>query len=496
LTECVNKGVRVRFAPSPTGEPHIGNLRTAFFNWLYARKNRGRFILRIDDTDVSRSALGAEPAIYDSLRWLGLDWDEGPVGFASGEPAGDFGPYRQSERLSIYQEYLDKLVAIGAAYPCFCTEEELELDRKLAARTGRAYRYSGKCRNVPPEERAKLLAKGERHSLRLKVMPMSLRFFDQVRGEMSANANDIGDFIIRRSDGFPTYNFSCVVDDHLMQISMVIRAEDHLYNTFSQLLVHKALGMEPPAYAHLPLILGTDRKPLSKREQASSVRYFQERGYLAEALVNYLALLGFSHPQAKEFLSRAELVQSFTLERVSRSAAVLDLARLGWLNRRHLREMTARALAGRAENFLKNAGIEAGKYPASWLEKAIESVKGNITRLEEIPEWLKIYTSRPEPEAVRKFLEPISGAKGILGRFLAELEKTAGKEMDGALFSSLVKRWGKKDGYMAVRYALTGKKEGPELILLLNILGKEETIARIKLAGKSLVGGEECLRHE
>lgn len=486
MTGTENRELRVRFAPSPTGEPHIGNLRTALFNWLYARRNHGRFILRIDDTDVSRSAAGAESAIYEALRWLGLDWDEGPVGFGGGGPVGDFGPYRQSERLSIYQEYLDKLLANGAAYPCFCTEEELELDRKLAARTGRAYRYSGKCRKIPPEQAAKLLSRGERHSLRLKVIPQSLGFCDQVKGEMAANANDIGDFIIRRSDGIPTYNFSCVIDDHLMRISMVIRAEDHLYNTFSQLLLHQALGMKPPAYAHLPLILDADRKPLSKREQASSMRYFQEKGYLAEALVNYLALLGFSHPEAKEFLTRDELAQSFTLERVSKSAAVMDLARLDWLNRRHLREMSGQELLARAENFLKKAGVETGNHPEEWLRAAVDSIKGNLTRLEEIPEWLKIYLSRPEQESVRKCLGAISAAKEILERFLAELEKAGeGGEAEPGIFSSL-KDFGKKDGYMALRYALTGRKEGPELAVLVNILGRGEVIGRMKAALASL----------
>ena len=321
--------VRVRFAPSPTGEPHIGNLRTALFNWLYARKHQGKFILRIDDTDAARTALGAEQAVYESLRWLGLDWDEGPLGFDKPEPVGEFGPYRQSERLSVYQELLDKLIAQGAAYPCFCTEEEIELARASAAKSSKPYRYSGKCRNVPPDKRKELMAKGECHSIRLKVVPAILRFYDQIRGEMSANANDIGDFIIRRSDGIPTYNFTCVVDDHLMKISMVIRAEDHLYNTFSQLMLYKALGFEPPEYAHLSLILGSDRKPLSKREQASSIRFFQDQGYLPGALVNYLALLGFSHPEAKEFLGRDELVRSFNLERVSKAAAVFNLGPAG-----------------------------------------------------------------------------------------------------------------------------------------------------------------------
>ena len=481
-----NRNPRVRFAPSPTGEPHLGNLRTALFNWLYARGCGGKFVLRIDDTDLSRTAPGAEQAILESLRWLGLPWDEGPAGFDGAGPAGEFGPYRQSERLGIYRKYLDQLLSKGAAYPCFCTEEQLELERAAAIKSGKAYRYSGRCRSVPPGEQEKLLAAGECHSLRLKVLPQPLRFRDLVRGEMNANANEIGEFIIRRSDGIPTYNLACVTDDYLMKISLVIRAEDHLYNTFSQLLLYKSLGFEPPEFAHLPLILGLDRKPLSKREQAGSIRSFQQKGYLPEALVNYLALLGFSHPEAKEFLAKDELVKSFKLDRVSKSAAVSDLARLDWLNKKHLRALSARELLVRSENFFRAAGVLTEKYEPRWTEAAVDSFKENVTRLDELPDWMKIYTERPEPEAVKKLLASAAEPEKILDRFLEQVVRMDDKKADEALFEPLVGSFGKKQVFTALRQSLTGRGRGPELIALINILGKQEVAERIKAAKLAL----------
>ena len=478
-----NNKVRVRFAPSPTGEPHIGNLRTALFNYLYARKTGGIFVLRIDDTDLSRTAPGAEQAVFESLRWLGLEWDEGPEAFEGGEATGALGPYRQSERLSVYKKYLDLLLEQGAAYFCFCREEELELERQIAIKSGKPYRYSGKCRNLSEDQKKYMLERGGGCSVRLKVMPGSLKFRDKIRGEMNASANDIGDFIIRRSDQIPTYNFTCVIDDHLMEMSMVIRAEDHLYNTFTQLLLYRALGFEPPEFAHLSLILGADRKPLSKREQASSIRFFQEKGYLSEALVNYLALLGFSHPDAKEFLKKDELVRSFKLERVSKSAAVFDLARLDWLNRKHIRDLSGAELISRSADFLKAAGAETGGLDADWLARAADSVKDNISRLYELPQWLKIYLEAPAPDALKESLAGIAPAKEILEKFLAQMENLKpGQTPDQSLFEPLVKSCNKKEVYMAVRYALTARKEGPELVPLIDILGREEVLKRVQAA--------------
>ena len=484
-----NKKIRVRFAPSPTGEPHIGNLRTALFNYLYARKTGGIFVLRIDDTDLSRTAKGAEQAVFEALDWLGLEWDEGPKSSGAGAETGALGPYRQSERLLIYKKYLDLLLEQGAAYFCFCKEEELELERQLAIKSGKPYRYSGKCRNLSEDQKKYLLERGGGCSVRLKVMPGPLKFRDQIRGEMNASANDIGDFIIRRSDQIPTYNFTCVIDDYLMEMSLVIRAEDHLYNTFTQLLLYRALGFEPPEFAHLSLILGADRKPLSKREQASSIRFFSEKGYLPEALVNYLALLGFSHPDAQEFLKKDELIRSFTLERVSKSAAVFDLARLDWLNRKHIRDLSGKELINRSASFLKAAGVETGKLDADWLAKAADSVKGNISRLDEIPQWLKIYLQAPEADALKESLAGIAPAKEILGKFLKQMENLKpGQTPEQSLFEPLVKSWKKKEVYMAVRYALTARKDGPELIPLIDILGKEEVLKRVQAALEAIKG--------
>ncbi|MDI3299684.1 MAG: glutamate--tRNA ligase, partial [Bacillota bacterium] len=330
----MSSGVRVRFAPSPTGYLHLGGARTALFNWLFARHHGGSFILRIEDTDRQRSSEASVRAITEGLRWLGLDWDEGP------EAGGAFGPYFQSQRQQGYRQAAASLLERGLAYPCYCTAEELELRRKQALAEGRAPRYDRRCLRLSAAERERLEREGRRPALRLLAPDEGVTVVhDLVRGDVEfENAAVMDDFVIMKSDGFPTYNFAAVVDDAAMRVTHVLRAEEHLSNTPKQLAVYRALGLEPPAFGHLPMILAPDRSKLSKRHGAIAVEEFRERGYLPEAMVNYLALLGWSPGDEEEFFTREELVARFDLDRVGRQPAVYDVEKLTWMNAHYLRE--------------------------------------------------------------------------------------------------------------------------------------------------------------
>src|SRR5215510_5864634 len=304
--------MKLRFAPSPTGQLHVGNARTALFNWLLARGHDGTFILRIEDTDAERSTRESESAILRDLRWLGLDWNEGP------DIGGGHGPYRQSERLHLYTSYANELLAGGHAYYCFCAAQKLEDDRRKDLAAGRPPKYRGTCRDLSPDEARRRLDGGERAVVRFRVPPnMDVAFQDMVRGEVAFNSDVIGDPVLVRSDGRPAYNFAVVVDDALMEVTHVIRGEDHISNTPRQILLYEALGHPPPLFAHLSLVLGPDHAPLSKRHGATSVAEFRERGYLPEALVNYLALLGWSPGESEEVVDVAEMARRFDLERVT-----------------------------------------------------------------------------------------------------------------------------------------------------------------------------------
>src|SRR4051794_18724490 len=325
--------MRLRFAPSPTGQLHVGNARTALFNWLLARGQRGdetgTFILRIEDTDAERSTRASEDGIARALRWLGLDWDEGP------DAGGSHGPYRQSERLPLYQSYAQELLAANLAYYCFCSTEQLEAERQAAVAAGQPVQYSGRCRNLPNDEVSTRIAGGEQAAIRFRVPEgTDIVFTDLVRGEVRFQNEIIGDPVIVRADGTPAYNFAVVVDDALMEVTHVIRGEDHLSNTPRQILLYEALGFAPPTFAHLALVMGPDHSPLSKRHGATSIAEFRSKGYLPEALLNYLALIGWSprghDDHGAELLPASELAKRFALEDVGHSAGVFDEEKLAW----------------------------------------------------------------------------------------------------------------------------------------------------------------------
>jgi nondiscriminating glutamyl-tRNA synthetase len=376
--------VRVRFAPSPTGQLHVGNARTALFNWLFARQKGGTMVLRIEDTDVERSEARFETQLLDDLKWLGLDWDEGP------DVGGSFAPYRQSERVAVYREHAEGLLRAHKAYLCFCTAEELEQERQRAQAEHRSPIYSGKCRKLDPAEAERRRAAGEPAAIRLHIPEHPLRFHDVVHGAVEFPNEVISDPIILRSNGMPVYNFVVVIDDALMKITHVIRGDDHLSNTPKQVALYESLGWPTPEFAHLSTILGSDRERLSKRHGATSVANFRELGVLPEALVNYLALLGWAPSGGdREIFSREELVREFSLDRVTPSPAVFDMEKLYWLNRHYIKQKPIRDLAELAAPMFAKAGLLPEKLPEAvraWFLKVFELLAPSVDYLAQLPE--------------------------------------------------------------------------------------------------------------
>lgn len=477
----MEKRIRVRFAPSPTGLLHVGNARTALFNFLFTRKKGGTFILRLEDTDMERSSAEAEEAILNDLKWLGIDWDEGP-----GQP-GEHGPYRQSERLETYRRYGGELLKKGEAYRCYCTPEELEEKKKRSLARGIPPKYDGRCRNLSAEEERSFSAAGRPASLRFKVGARTVEFQDLVKGKVSFDGQGIGDFIIVRSDGVASYNFAVVVDDALMQITQVIRGEDHLANTPRQLLLYKTLGFLPPQFAHLPLIVGPDRAPLSKRHGNTAVAHFREEGYLAEALVNYLALLGWSSEDAEEIFSLEKLIGKFSLGRVSRSPAIFNYEKLKWVNRNHMKGLSGENRLELAWPFLKKKGINVDDVGVAWLNTALETVWEEVDNLNQLADHLTVFFEdgwKMDPEA-QDLLQKEEGRRVLKGLIdeLRTVEEITPENYKLIIFS-LAKRAGLSGRglYMPLRVALTGKIHGPELEKVFVLLGKEKTLKRAEAA--------------
>ena len=468
--------VRTRFAPSPTGRLHVGNARTAVFNWLFTRRSGGRFILRIEDTDKERSSREFENGILAELKWLGLDWDEGVE-------AGDFGPYRQSERRDRYEAAFRRLLEMGAVYYCFCSPEQLAEEREKDLKEGRPPRYSGRCRELPAEEISRRMFAGERPACRFRIPEGVVEFEDLIRGPIAFDSRQIGDPVIVRGDGWPTYNFAVVVDDIDMQITHVIRGEDHITNTPRQILLYRALSAPPPRFAHLPLVLGPDHAPLSKRHGDTSLQQYQEKGYLPEAVLNYLALLGWSSPSGKEILSPQELVGEFDLERVGKAAGVLDPAKLDWVANQHLRMADSDRLVDLVLPILEaNGELKSPASPAhrAWVKDLLDLLKQSLSSLSQVPgsDAVGILLhfdprhSLSDPEVRKDLEEP--RCREVIRTFASLVPRTS--SMDVVTYKQVAQETGKKTGtkgrdlYHPIRVALTARASGPELVKLVPLI--------------------------
>jgi nondiscriminating glutamyl-tRNA synthetase len=515
--------VRVRFAPSPTGPLHIGGARTALFNYLFARKYHGSFILRIEDTDLERSEKKFEEEIMESLKWLGIEWDEGP------DVGGDFGPYRQSERKEIYRKYLEKLLKEDKAYFCFCKKEELEAQRQYFLSIGEPPRYNGKCKSLSKEEVEKKLKEGEPFVVRFKVVPKKIVFEDLIRGEIEFDTSLIGDFVIAKGFDSFLYNFTCVVDDFEMKITHVIRGEDHLPNTPKQILLQEALEFKIPKYAHLPLILGADKSKLSKRHGAVSILDFKKLGYLPEALVNFIAFLGWSPKSEKQIFNLSSLVKEFSLERVQKSGAIFNIQKLDFLNNFYIRQKTSKELTELCLPFLIESGfleitIKEEKNPpvigaTEILPKFIVKETGEILEWEKLEKICLLFQERMKKlseisnladfffkkelifdkellkwknqteEEVKKALFAVKDALCKIEEKNWTKEKILEVLMEKAQkFSIEIKREPGDRGYLfwPFRVALTGKEASPPPQEIAEILGKKETLKRIENAIKML----------
>jgi glutamyl-tRNA synthetase/nondiscriminating glutamyl-tRNA synthetase len=462
--------LRVRFAPSPTGHLHVGNARTALFNFLLARGRHGTFVLRIEDTDMERSTRASEDAIYDDLRWLGLRWDEGP------DADGPYGPYRQSERLEIYASHAERLLDSGAAYFCFCTPEQLEADRSAALAAGLPPKYSGRCRALSVVSSRARAAGGEGAVIRFRVpADREIAFTDIVRGRVTFDSSVIGDPVLVRSDGIPAYNFAVVVDDALMRISHVVRGEDHISNTPRQLLIYEALGFTAPAFAHLSLVLGPDHTPLSKRHGATSVAEFREKGYLPEALFNYLALIGWSPGGDEELLPADELARRFRLEQVGHSAGVFDEAKLAWVNRHYIKQADPARLTPLVSGVLARAGwVRDERAAAGYVRSLLPMIVSSVDRLTESADRLGfLFTFDPaaalSSSPVRAECET-PGARAVINALAEDLAASPpllDREQFRAAAGRVRERTGQKGKglFHPIRIALTGLTEGPELDL-------------------------------
>jgi nondiscriminating glutamyl-tRNA synthetase len=432
--------VRVRFAPSPTGHLHVGGARTAIFNWLFAKHHGGAFIIRVEDTDQARSTRESEAMVLDDLRWLGLNWDEGP------DIGGPHAPYRQSERHETYVAAADVLLAKGAAYRCYCAEEELEAKRKLSEAEGRPPHYDLKCWLNRRNDDAP-------HVVRFHVPEDGdVTINDLIRGEVTWKKESLGDFVIVRSDGMPVYNFSVVADDHDMEITHVIRAEEHLTNTHRQVLIYRAMDWPIPEFAHVSLILGQDRTKLSKRHGATSVSQYAEDGFLPDAMVNYLTLLGWSAPNGQEVFDRAFVIEHFALDRVNSAPAVFDPQKFEWLNAQYIHGMSGAELRPLVARFMGDA---------PWLEEGIEVVKTSVHRLTEFAGALRFVTEYETPSVDRAFAEAVAAEIRANGaedfKAMSERLKNATGLKGKALFQPL-------------RLLLTGMEHGPELVRAVPLL--------------------------
>ena len=474
--------IRVRFAPSPTGLFHVGSARTALFNFLYAKKYGGKFVLRVEDTDKARSKEEYELEIMDGLSWLGLGWDEGP------ETPDLFGPYRQSQRLGIYKKYADQLLTDKRAYKCYCTEEELEAERKEQAAIHQAPKYSGRCRNLKGEEIKKFEKESRKPAIRFLINEDGkISFTDLVHGKLEFDPKLIGDFIIVKSDGTPVFMFAGVIDDALMKISQVIRGDDHLSNTPKQIMLIKALNLPIPDYGHLPMILNPDRSKLSKRKNPTSVsKDFQDQGYLPEAMVNFLALLGWSPKVQKDIFDLDDLISEFDLQDIGKSPAIFDQKKLDFLNGYYIRHLQLGELAKRCLPYLEKAGLV--KKENEMILKAIGLVQERMKKLSEAPEltsfFFKVPTYKPELLIAKKSDKAATKKSLQISYDILEKETDFSRDSTEGLLRAIAAKNKLDSGKILwpIRVALSGKTASPGVFELLEVLGKKESLERIKTA--------------
>lgn len=488
--------VRVRYAPSPTGYPHIGNIRTALFNWLFARHAGGKFIVRIEDTDQARKVEGAVEAILESLRWLGLDWDEGP------EVGGEYGPYFQSERRDLYQHHAQQLVELGQAYRCYCTSDRLgQMRAAMAQRRESVRSYDRHCRDLSPEERARLESGGASSVIRFKApLDGQTTFHDLIRGEITFDNSELDDLVLLKSDGFPTYHLANIVDDHLMKVTHVMRADEWLSSTPRHVLLYRAFGWDPPLYAHLPMILGTDKSKLSKRHGATSVTEYRDAGYVPEAMVNFLALLGWALDDKTEIMGRDDLVKHFSIDRISRTAAIFSHDKLYWMNGVHLRrivenhgfhEFTMRALP-----FLEKGLPDTVERPIDghYVNRIAPLMYERVNILSELPERMAFFFVEELDYDAKMLL-----VKGIEKEIALSSLKTCLRRLEGCAFRqdaveelmrSVAEEIGLKAGTLfgLIRIAVTGRTATPPLFETMIVLGKERCLRRIEAAIARLEG--------
>ena len=483
-TNSVSKPVRVRFAPSPTGDLHVGNIRTALFDWAYARHTGGQFIFRIEDTDRERVTDEYIKAAQDTLKWLGLDWDEGP------EVGGPYGPYLQSQRLDIYAQWAAKFLAQGDAYHCYCSSEELEARREAQKAANVAPGYDGKCRSISESDLAKYKSEGRLPVLRMRMPDGSTTFNDSIRGDVTFDHNFVPDFVLVRADGSPLYTLAVAVDDVMMQITHVLRGEDLLSSTPRQIRVYQAMGVNPeeyPIFAHLPFVMGQDNAKLSKRNGEVSIAWYRDKGFLPEAICNYLALLGWSPGDDRENVTMKELTELFTVEKVHSSPARFDMKKLEAINGDKIRALTIDEFLDWSLPFLTKAGVITGTADEIALVKlALPLIQERIIMLSEVPAMLKFLFIKEfavEADSVAKITDDAS--KAVLKRSIQELEPLTTwtrESIEAALRSSLIEDMGLKPriAFGAVRIATTGSTISPPLFESMELLGKNASLARIR----------------
>ncbi|MDF2565096.1 MAG: gltX [Massilibacillus sp.] len=486
----MSEEVRVRFAPSPTGPFHIGGARSALFNWLLAKKTGGKLILRIEDTDRARSTKESEENIKEALKWLGITWDEGI------DVGGEYGPYRQTERIEIYKKFTDKLLAEGKAYYCYCSDEELEAERNALMAKNEMPIYQGQCRQLTAEQEAKFIAEGRKPTIRFRTPTnQQIVFDDLVRGKMSFESNGVGDFVIVKSDGTPVYNYAVVLDDALMKISHVIRAEEHLSNTPRQVVLYQALELPVPIFGHISLILGKDRSKMSKRHGATSVDQYRKLGYLPEAIDNFLALLGWAPNSEQEIFSSEELIQEFSMDRVAKNPAVFDIDKLNWINAHYMKTASAEKITFLAIPHLVEAGYIDGELTAEdkdKLVKFIAVIQDHLSYVAQVVDYADIYfkdavviedqetkdvlLDEEIPAVIALFKEKLNALEEVNEANIKPILKAITKEL----------KVGGKKVFMPIRVAMTGQMHGPDLVRLIEVLGRERVIARIDATMSSL----------